>query len=448
MLHDLQSIPEGVAETSAIITQLDELFRAGFAGARHTAALESLARVFAGSPLEASVGESAAALGRGELHERHFVALAAARCALQGALYDTLQQQAQQALGRTVDAAPADELCAAQPVPALEGARHWLMELAVTGFGRLDANATLPFLPMLAQLREQPQLARLSFLLTGFADELLAAVPLARPDDAPVWRWCDMWSAAMVNAVGVAPTPESQPITGVLYPLGLEVREHDQFVSVVLYCLLAKGATWEFVRLTRSRFKIASIRGNENWLLFPDLAPLLDAIEKGQALDVQGMCRLPTGDLVWDAERAQPGAKCRLLDVAARTLAPQAGESATIRAAPPLDRHPIQLAEPVVLTGYSRADTLLQLADGFALPLDARWSEHGELTNEVIDAGAALFGLLRFDDQRWTFQPLSVASRAGKLTFVGQNGVKLLKKPPKNNAVMILEERASRLLRK
>jgi hypothetical protein len=51
-------------------------------------------------------------------------------------------------------------------MPVLDGVRHWLMELAVTGFGRLDASTVLPFLTTLTQLREQPELARLSFLLT------------------------------------------------------------------------------------------------------------------------------------------------------------------------------------------------------------------------------------------------------------------------------------------
>jgi hypothetical protein len=202
------------------------------------------------------------------------------------------------------------------------------------------------------------------------------------------------------------------------------------------------------VRLTCSRFKVASIRGDEIWLLFPDLAPLLDALEKGQALELQDIVQLPTGDLVWDGERAQPGAKCRLLDVAAHALAPEAGEPATIAPLSPIDRHPVQLAEPVVLVDYTRNSETLQTAEGVSLPLDARWTEQRELTGEAIDGGATLFGLLRFDASRWTFQPLSAASRAGKLTFVGQGGAKLLKKPPKNNPVAILEERASRLLRK
>jgi hypothetical protein len=233
----------------------------------------------------------------------------------------------------------------------------------------------------------------------------------------------------------------------VLYPLGLELRERDQFASVVVYGLLAQNNAHTFVRLTRSRFKVASIRGDELWLLFPDLAPLLEALEQEQALELRDMPQLPTGDLAWNAGCARPGAKCCLLDVAARFLAPAANEPATILPLVALDRHPVQLAEPVALAGYTSNGDAIQLADEVSLPLDARWNEQAGFGREAIEGGAALFGLLRFDAGRWTFQPLSAASRAGKLTFAGQSSVKLLKKPPKNNPVGILEERASRLLR-
>ncbi|HEY3232539.1 MAG TPA: hypothetical protein VGJ87_25130, partial [Roseiflexaceae bacterium] len=186
MLNDLHILPPGIAETSAIVARLDEPFRAGFAGGRHQDVLTSIERIFAGSPLEMLLAESVPALGRGELQERHFVALAAARAALQGAQYDTLLRQVRSALGRPaeLDAAPDPQI--AMPEPILDGIRHWLMELAITGFARLDANAVQPFLTTLAQIRERPKLARLSFLLTGLTDELLAAAPVTRPEDMPL----------------------------------------------------------------------------------------------------------------------------------------------------------------------------------------------------------------------------------------------------------------------
>jgi hypothetical protein len=448
MLKDLQTLPEGIAEAGAAVARLDENFRAGFGGARDQDALASIERIFAGSPLEALLAESVPSLGRDELHERHFIALAAARAALQGAQHDTLLRQARAALGRPAELEVLCEPQAAAPEPILEGVRHWLIEVAIAGFARLDANAVLPFLTTLAQIRERPALARLAFLLTGFADELLAAVPVARSEAVPLPRWCDMWGAAMLGAMGAADAPQAQPVAATLYPLGIELRERAQFVSVVVYALLANEGKPTFIRLTRSRFKVEAIRGEAIWLLFPDLEPLLDALSQGRALDVRDMPLLPTGDMLWDAQRARPAEKCRLLDIGAGCLAPHATDPATVTSLPPLERHPVQLAEPIVLADYTLQGDALQLPGDLTLPLDARWNANADLTRDALDGSAALFGLLRFDAGHWALQPIAAASRAGKLTFVGQSGAKLFKKPPKVNPVAILEERASRLLRK
>jgi hypothetical protein len=251
----------------------------------------------------------------------------------------------------------------------------------------------------------------------------------------------------MLGALGTAVPPEPQPVTGTLYPLGLELRHSAQLVSIVAYGLLAHAGGAEFVRLTRSRFKVDAIRGDDSWLLFPDTEPLLDALVQSRALDVQAMLLLPGGDLLWNPAHARLGPKCKLLDVAARYLAPQASDPALIRPLPPLERHPIQLAEPLVLVSFALHSAAVQLPDGSALPLDARWNAT-QLPDDTLAGSAALFGLLRYDAGRWALQPFSVANRAGKLAFVGQGGAKLLKKPPKLNPVAILEERAGRLLRK
>jgi hypothetical protein len=381
------------------------------------------------------------------MQERHFLALAAARVALHGALYDALRGQLCATLGRKVgaDDAPPPAAAAASD-PLLDGVRHWLMELAVTGFARLDAGGVLPFLPALAQLRLQPRHARLAYALTGFVDELLAVVPAARPEDVPLLRWGDLWSAAMCEAAGLVPEATAQPATGALHPLGIALRQRDQFASVTVYGLLAHDAGASFVRLTRSRFKVGGIGGDTVWLLFPDLAPLLEALAQGHALNLRAMPLLPSGDLLWDAARAEPGAKASPLAVAARHLAPGAGDATP--PLPPLHRHPLQLGEPVALAGFALADDALQLADGTLLPLDARWDPEGDLGRDALGAATTLFGLVRYDAGGWAIEPLSAATKAGKVSFVGQGGAKLFKKPPKLNPVAVLEERASRLLRK
>lgn len=445
MLESLQSLPDGLAETSDAIAQLDGMFLGGFVGGPVQGPLAALGRIFAGSPLEPLLAASLPALAQGELQERHFVALAAARAALQGAQHDALRGQALAALGR---ASAPDEVPAAPaaPTPMLEGVRHWLMELAITGFARLEPSTIRSFLPSLAQLREQPELASLAYLLTGFTSELLGALPVAKAEDVPLQRWADMWAGAMLRAAGAAQPAEPQPVSGTLYPLGLELREHDQLISVVFYALLDAGGSTSVVRITRSRFKVMAIGGDMIWLLFPELALLIEALGQGQALALADMPQMPNGDLLWDAQRASLGGKCRLLDVAAPLLAPQTEQAVASRPAPALERHPVLLAEPVVLAGHALGEQGLSLG-GAALPLDPRW-DVAQLPAEEIGKAAKLFGLLRWDAGRWAFQPLSAATAAGKLAFVGQSAVKLYKKPPKSNPVAILEERASRLLRK
>jgi hypothetical protein len=447
LLDRLDSTPEGIAETAGVIGQLDDCFRSGFVGGQQQAALAMLARIFAGTPLASRLAESVAAIGRSEFQEAHFVSLAAARAALQGAQYDTLRGQARAALGRAPDQDGVAQLAPPTALPLLDSARHWLVELAISGFARLEAGALLPFLTTLAQLREQPGLLHVSALLTGFAGELLAALPTAQPERVPLLRWCDLWSAAMLGAAGAAAPPEARAVTGTLYPLGVELRQHPQMLSVVFCGVLVAEGTAEFVRQTWSRFKVAAISGDESWLLFPDAAPLLESLAQGKALDVRNARLLPSGDLLWEPGTASLGKKYKLLEIAAQYFAPQAAQEAIVRSLPPLERHPVQIAEPLALAGCSVQGERVQMSDGAEIALDMRRSVGGELTAEALAEAGALFGLLRYDAGQWAIQPLAAGTPGGKAIFAGQNGAKLFKKPPKSSAVAILEERASRLLR-
>jgi hypothetical protein len=448
MLVDrLVPLPEGIAETARVLAHLDDCFRSGFVGGQQQEALASVARIFAGTPLAARLAESVRALGQGEFQEAHFVSLAAARAALQGAQYDTLRGQACAALGRAPDQDDIAQVSPPAPLPLLDSARHWLMELAITGFARLEASALLPFLTTLAQLRAQPGLLHVSTLLTGFANELLAALPIAQPDQVPLLRWCDLWSAAILGAAGAAAPPVARPVTGTLYPLGVDLREHPQMVSAVFYGVLVADGAAEFVRQTWSRFKVAAIRGDEIWLLVPDAAPWLESLAQGKALDVQNIGLLPTGDLLWVPGAATLGKKYKLLETAAHYFAPHAAEEAIVRPLPPLERHPVQIAEPVALAGCTLHGERVQTSDGAEIALDMRRNAGAELTLDELAKTTALFGLLRYDAGQWALQPLAAGASLDKAMFAGQNGAKLFKKPPKNSAVAILEERASRLLR-
>ncbi len=125
----------------------------------------------------------------------------------------------------------------------------------------------------------------------------------------------------MLGAAGAAAPSVAQPVTGTLYPLGVDLREHPQMLSAVCYAVLVADGRAELVRQTWSRFKVAAIQGDERWLLFPDAAPWLESLAQGKALDVQNIGLLPSGDLVWDGGACKPGQKYKLIEIAARYFA-------------------------------------------------------------------------------------------------------------------------------
>lgn len=446
-LADLLQPPPGVAEAAELIDQIDSLLRAGLAGGRGAELIARIGRVFEGTSLAATLADRLPPLLRGELQAPHVLAVAAARAALQGARYTALHAQAQRALGRTPIAAAPHTVARHAEQPLAEVAQHWLIELAVAGFGRLDLSALWPFLPTLARMRAQPDLADLAFLLTGLADELLAAAP-AGGEQIPLTRWADLWSAALTLGAGAQPRPAPTPLDGSFTPLGVEQRESAQLVSLVVHGLLATADGTRPGRITRARYKVGAIAGANSWLLFPDLALVGDALSQGRALQLRQMGLSGAGDLIWDAGRATPGAAGNQLAEAARALAPGAPGVSGSAPLAALHRHPIQLAEPLMLRGVALDEGGLDLGEGKRLPFDPRWGAGGALGPQSLAEAASIFGLLRFDAGRWAFQPLSAQPRKGKPTFAGQEGAKLLQKPPKQHPVAILEERASRLLRR
>src|SRR5205823_2905039 len=144
---------------------------------------------------------------RNEFVEQHFVALAAARTAIQGAQHDALRQQAAAALGRTItnDTLEAPAVAVGElPGPIKvwqESTRHWLMELALAGFKQLEYQTLAPFSATLEQLQGEPSMSRLAALLTGFLHELLDSMPVAALPSVPAYRWVDLWARAMINSL-------------------------------------------------------------------------------------------------------------------------------------------------------------------------------------------------------------------------------------------------------
>ncbi len=456
----LQSPPEGCAELADAVAALDQCFLSGFArfDSSHETTLNALQRIFRGTPLQEALDHSVPALLRNEFVERHFAVLAAVRSALSGTWHDTLQRQCADALGRTFEnnvlSAVASPEMPPQVAVWLESTRQWLMEIALAGFAKLERANLLPFLRTLEQIQAEPQLLRLSTLLTGFINELLNCVPLADANAAPVRRWADLWSRAMTNALAIPPDPAGETVSGEFACLGIDLHRHANMISLMAYGVLTNDAGARFVKTTLSSYKVDAIIGNETWLLFSDAAPLFEALAKNQTLQLTDMPLLPTGDLIWNGQAAA-GKKFNPLKQAEEWFTPGVSASPTTCVMFPADRHPAQIAVPIFLKDYTFAqeDGTIWLDFGASgrLPVATqRICAFSELTPEVAANSSQMFGLLRFDRQRWEIQPLGVAATVKKknvIMFSGENAAAVLKKPPKTSTIAILQERASRLLR-
>ncbi|KAB2867377.1 MAG: hypothetical protein F9K46_00450 [Anaerolineae bacterium] len=443
MLENLNMEPDGVKAIQTTLADLDACFLHGFIGGQHEI-LAALPSLFDGTPLYPRLQTSIQALAQNTFIEAHFVTLAAARSALQGTLYDLLRHHILSVLGRSATHAT-DNLSIAptQTAPLLDSTREWLMELAIAGFARLEREAVTSFYPTLTQLRGNLATISHAALLTGFFHELINALPVKSTNDVPLMRWVDLWSRAMLGAVGLANPPTPVPASGILYPLGVELRQHARFASLVVYGVLKQGDFAQWVRQTWSSFKATAIQGNEIWLLFPKAQPLLEHLLQGKAMSLRDMPMLPDGDLLWDANAAESGKKFKPLDIALAYCG--IGQSLIVSPASPLERHPVQLTEPIALTDYAIQEGQLHLKEGLVLALDAR---RAGLAAEELAGTTALLGLLHYDSGEWSIQPLLTNNPVGRFEFAGRAGVELLKKPPKTSTVSILQERASRLLRK
>jgi hypothetical protein len=459
-LKELADLPPGVAAAAESIAALDRCFLVGFGrlGPEQLQALQSLGRIFAGTPLDKPVADALAAVGRNEFVDRHFAVLAAARAAMQAAQYDALRAQAAKALGRKIGEKPPEKSPSA-PADAAgslavwqESSRNWLMELALAGFQQLEESTLAPFVATLEHLQGEPRATRLASVLTGFLRELLDALPVASLPEVPVYRWVDLWTRAFLASVNPPAPPAGRKVSGTLTVLGVDLRQHGYFVSFDCYALL-ENQTKQIVRVTRSSYKVDVVVGPDVWkCFFKKSEPLLQGISEHAVLKVTDMTLLPTGDLLWDG-KATAGKPADVMAVAAGLLAPDAAEPLGLPEVAPVDRHPVQLAEAVHLTEYQFHDgkpPTLGL-DGVELPLAVtRLSSASELTIEHVGNSSALLGLLRFDGGHWSVQPLAVAlaGKKGGAQYTGSGAVAAIAPKKKGDVLAILQERASRLLRK
>ncbi len=425
-LKSLATTPEGVQRAAELIDGLDQAFMVGFGrlGAEQLRTLDTLGKAFTGTPLDARLSEALAAVRRNEFVEKHFVALAAARSALQGAQHDALSAQAAEALGRpALGEAPGVEAdVQAQPSHHevyLESVRHWLMEVALGGFLQLTPETLLPFGATLEKLQAEPGLLRASSLLTGFFEELVFSMPVSALHEVPAHRWVDLWSRAMVLSVKTPPPVRREAASGNMHLMGVDLRQHGFFASAVFHALLVEGDSARHVRATLSQYKVDVVFGTELWrLLGVKASRLVQALSEGKQLSVKDMPITQAGDFLWNDAKASLVSKLDVEGPASKWLV--AGAKLQRCALPGWDRHPAQLGELVYisdhrLTGREGSSPTLALADGTNLPVATeRMAMATDFSVTELGMGPVV-GLLRYDRGGWRVQPLTLVKKGKKV---------------------------------
>ncbi|MFI9845806.1 hypothetical protein ACIHFD_52890 [Nonomuraea sp. NPDC051941] len=455
-LGELQGdAPAGAGEALDLVTGFDDALTHGFArlGEEASGALAALAGALAGSPLGDRLAEAAEKVSAGSVGDEHLAALAGGRAALLGAVHDALLARFDTALGRTRAAwEPAGD--AGDPAGVLAACRGWLRELAITGWRGVDHDVVSSADPAIEALLATPGLRGLAVLLDGLAAELRASCPVGTMDRLPVRRWADLWTRALLLSQKGTWYGAAEPVSGRLLILGADVHEHATVVRVQVHGILepAGGAPSRLVRTSVAAAKVDTISGPSVWRLMGDHPVLMGALAGHLSLELTDMPLLPGGDLVWHDGKASAGAAADPFATARVQLA-----EAVAPATPPLDRHPVRIAEPVFLEGYTIRDETLDLG-GSSLPVTLdRLPACGPLTPELVSASSACIGLMRWDGGQWLLQPLAVQATVKKKAVTAHNGdwamgptdPKVVKAEAKaGDVVAVLRERAGRLLRK
>ncbi|MFI9593208.1 hypothetical protein [Nonomuraea sp. NPDC052265] len=456
--------PAGVEEALALAAGFDGALGHGFARVAEepAAALAALAGALAGSPLGDRLGEAAEKVTAGSVADEHLAALAGGRAALFGAAHDALLARLDQALGRSraswppataTDAGTGAVSGSGVPENLLAGCRVWLRELAITGWRGVDDDLVSGGDQVIEALLAVPELRGLAVLLDGLAAELRASSPVATMERVPVRRWADLWTRGLLLAQSGPWHGEPEPVSGRLLILGADVHEHATVVRVQVHGVLEEaGGQTRLVRTSVAAAKVDTIVGPSVWRLFGGRPVLMGALAEHRSVEIDGMPLLPGGDLLWHDDRARTGAEADPFTTARVQLA-----GASAPATPPLDRHPVRIAEPVLVEGYTVDGQALDLG-GNKLTLDLdRLPTSCPLTPELVAASSACIGLVRRDGGRWLLQPLAVQATVKKKPVTVHNGdwatgptdPKVVKAEAKaGDVVAVLRERAGRLLRK
>ncbi|MEV4891174.1 hypothetical protein AB0K48_17470 [Nonomuraea sp. NPDC055795] len=439
----------GLDEALGLVAGFDDALANGFArlGEERAEALTALAAAVAATPLGPLAADAAGKLTAGSIAEEHLTALAGARTTLLGAVHDALLARLDTALGRTRATWSGAQPPAADPLTS--ACRSWLAELAITGWRGVDHELASSADQAIQGMLAEPRLRRAGVLLDGLAAELRASSPVGAMEHLPVRRWADLWARALLLTQTGA-VEGAEEVSGRLLPLGVDIHEHGTAAQIQLHAILEPHG--RLVRTSVSAAKVDTIAGPFVWQLFQDYPVLTGALAKHLSLEITGMTLLPSGDLLWQEAKAGVGAYS---DPFATARVQLGGASAP--AVPPLDRHPVRVAEPVFVEGYKSDGAVIRL-DGAELPFDLdRLPQSGPLTPQLLKASTACIGLMRWDGGGWRLQPLAVQASVKKEPVAAHNGdwaqgptdQKVLKSGAKaGDPVSVLKERAGRLLRK
>ncbi|TYB66000.1 hypothetical protein FXF51_17515 [Nonomuraea sp. PA05] len=456
----LGDAPAGVGEALDLVAGFDDALTLGLArlGEEPAAALAALAGALAGTPIGERVGEAVEKVAAGSVADEHLAALAGARAALFGAVHDALLARLDGALGRTRATWEASAGKGEVAGNLLAGCRVWLRELAIVGWRGVDHDLVSSADQTIEALLAVPGLRGLAVLLDGLATELRASSPVATMDRLPARRWADLWTRAMLLSQhgpwhSGTHGGDAEEVSGRLLVLGADVHEHATVVRVQVHAILERGGEpGRLVRTSVAAAKVDTIVGPTVWRLLGGHPVLLAALAEHRSVDITDMPLLPGGDLVWHDDRARAGEEADPFAIARVQLA-----AATPPAVTPLDRHPVRIAEPVLVEGYKCDGETIDLG-GNKVPLDLdRLPSCGPLTPALVKASTGCIGLVRWDGGRWSLQPLALQSAVKKQPVTVHNGdwalgptdPKAAKAEARNgDVVAVLRERAGRLLRK
>lgn len=452
---------DGVADALDVVAGFDDVLVSGLVrpSAAQASALTALADAVAVTPLADRVAEAVDKVLAGSVDDGHLAALAAARSALLGAAHDALLARFDEVSRRTRPAWPASDTAADPHGDNLRAAcRSWLCDLAIAGWRGVDHDLVSGSAQAVQALLAEPRLRRLAVLLDGFTGELRASCPGAAMARVPVRRWADLWArAVLLCQPGTSDTLATGTASGRLLPLGLDLHEHPTAVQAQVYAVLepSDGQPNRLVRASVSSTKVDTIVGRGVWQLLRARCTLLTALAAHRSVEISEMPVTGAGDLVWRDECARADRPADPFATARVQLAGAVGAPV-----PPLDRHPVRIAEPVLVEGYTvgRDDARVTFTvAGAAVEVDvARLSPAGPLTPALVGGSSACLGLMRWDAGRWTLQPLAVEAKVKGRTVAVNGGdwaggatdaAGKKTEAAANDAAAVLRERAGRLLR-